>query len=1658
MRPPQVLTTSFLIAISLTLIAVDLAAQPLVRGTNVNMASCTPGPPGPGQPACPGGVCTCPWPKGDPFLEAQNELTLAVSTRNSLHVVGGANDWRSRDIPGLLNNTDEIGDVGCGLFRSINGGETWESSLFPGFPGDTSPEGLASPLKGFQACADPVIRAGTNGLFYATAIGYNRGNNATGNVTLFTMIDNNNRENGSLISHVRGIELDKGTAGVFLDKPGMATDIPRAGAATANFPPSIPAQSIKCGNVYIGFSVFTGQDPGKPENNPKSIIKVFTSKNCGATVTSTNVSQTFNLNQGSSVAVDPSNGNVFVAWRRKASGNEKDAFLIAKSTDFGKSFPKPVVVKDFLPGELFDQLKSSGSFRTAAFPEITVDKYGRVYMVWSQRVGPTWGTPGALPDARVVITSAPGSNINAWSAPVLVAPLPATSCNANARGHQFFPAIWSAYNRVVVGYQHNGDDHTVRTYASSTDPDNFARKCVGNLDNVGTPADPAKVFTNFITDSTPGLERRHTLRTAVNTSLVAANGSLSFETTDVTQYKYGKRIGGADVEDLQDNPPNLKIFARGTTPMIGDYIGLTSLLFKPKADGTWETTLADDGAPVFHIAWADNRDVRPPLGTQTGPAPTADWTVFTPVANPNGEPNSGGASLFCSNTTDCPPGTTRPACAPLQSGLRNQNPYTSRLTLGFTVGSPGNDKPLGTIPGTGTLYQRAFAVWVQNTTRTQQTFRLTITNQPTGGVASFSQFPLVGFPFPLATLDVNVAARSKVSRSVYITSTDPNARVGVTVQQLVGGAPSGPTGSVTFNADVANPPLVNADVSNADVSNADVATAEVYNPDLGNADVSSADVANADVANADVASADVSSADVANADVSNADVANADVANADVSSADVASADVASAPHDANWTLTNTGNTSASFNTKLFLKGAVNRCSPNNCGTAGQPACPVGCVKFQLIVHRRVKKPAASGWGGCTPQTSALNLVLANITNPTFTSASGLTSADVANADVANATVSLAPGEEAQVTLRCFTPGPDHSCYTAGGGASLRIDKPESFVTVQASTVSGPIFQETTADSQLTTVGGSQSVNTADALGGATTPAATVTITTLGLPDGITNTPYATTLQTIGGTGLIKFCLAPGPCTGLGGPFAVGNGLSLSTTAVIAGTPLSASLGTDFTAQANDTPNATQPRLGTSTQTLRVRVGDPLVITTTSLPLGTPPTPYSAGLSASGGIAPLTWSLVSQTPAGSGFSVSSAGITSGPSAGGVFSLRVRVEDSSSLNTFPNGTKQSAERDLTVILDNTPPVVTPTLTCATPGDNGWCRGSVTITWSVTDPESGIASSTGCSNGSSEIISVDTIGTTRTCSAINGAGLSSGDVTTAVIKIDQTAPVISGSRTPDPNAQGWNNTDVSALFTCIDATSGVAAGPLTPQVVSIEGAGQSRNASCTDNAGNTSNGSVTGINIDKTAPPLPVITAPANGGNYILNEAAASNYSCSDPLSGILTCAGTVPNGSNFSTSTVGQNKVFTVTATDNAGNVSTPTTNNYNVIYTFVGTSFPLNGFWGSKNLGAAVTLRWTLQDANSALILNVATVTSIKSKGPTPASGGVCAVSAAGAFEAVLYSPATGATGGSDLRTDSSGYLFNWDSSTANATGTGCYSVEVLHNDGVSRKTAVLLQ
>ena len=62
----------------------------------------------------------------------------------------------------------------------------------------------------------------------------------------------------------------------------------------------------------------------------------------------------------------------------------------------------------------------------------------------------------------------------------------------------------------------------------------------------------------------------------------------------VSDYLMGSRAGGAGVEQLQFNPPDLPMFQLGTVPFMGDYIDVTQApAFVTGPNGRWSLQHAE---------------------------------------------------------------------------------------------------------------------------------------------------------------------------------------------------------------------------------------------------------------------------------------------------------------------------------------------------------------------------------------------------------------------------------------------------------------------------------------------------------------------------------------------------------------------------------------------------------------------------------------------------------------------------------------------------------------------------------------------------------------------------------------------------------------------------------------------------------------------------------------------------------------------------------------------------------------------------------------------------------------------------------------------------------------------------------------------------------
>jgi hypothetical protein len=273
---------------------------------------------------------------------------------------------------------------------------------------------------------------------------------------------------------------------------------------------------------------------------------------------------------------------------------------------------------------------------------------------------------------------------------------------------------------------------------------------------------------------------------------------------------------------------------------------------------------------------------------------------------------------------------------------------------------------------------------------------------------------------------------------------------------------------------------------------------------------------------------------------------------------------------------------------------------------------------------------------------------------------------------------------------------------------------------------------------------------------------------------------------------------------------------------------------------------------------------------------------------------------------------------------------------------------SSGSPLNLKIDSRPPVAVATVT-PTPTADGWTTAPTTATFACEDsiPGSGVDQPV---SGGGEV-AVETAGTNFTSSGCSDVAGNVSSPVTATVKIDQTPPAIEGATvTPAPNGSGWNNTDVSVSFNCVDkgtVQSGIKTTPPTTAVKdNTPGWVVSANAGdCVDKAANKAPASATKtIKIDKTAPSTDIDSAPVAVTNL---GTATFKYRGSDGLSGVSkfecrldggtfsTCPG---SGKTYSDLAEGRH-TFDVRAVDVAGNPDgTPATMSWTIDTTDPGTA------------------------------------------------------------------------------------------------------------------------
>lgn len=264
-------------------------------------------------------------------------------------------------------------------------------------------------------------------------------------------------------------------------------------------------------------------------------------------------------------------------------------------------------------------------------------------------------------------------------------------------------------------------------------------------------------------------------------------------------------------------------------------------------------------------------------------------------------------------------------------------------------------------------------------------------------------------------------------------------------------------------------------------------------------------------------------------------------------------------------------------------------------------------------------------------------------------------------------------------------------------------------------------------------------------------------------------------------------------------------------------------------------------------------------------------------------------------------------------------------------------------------DPTPPIITPVIS-GTLGDNGWHQSSVTVSWSVTDPESPIVEDDCRTRTQTQ----DTTGVPFSCWARNSAGLTGSY--TVVIKVDTTPPAASGALDRAADFDGWYTEPVAAVFSGTDQTSGIASCTAPVTYAGPDTAGDEVTGACRDKAGNQASAAVE-LRYDATAPEVSRIAAARRPDRYgWFNRPIRFVLHGQDATAGIAGCESPRYTGpSNPQASVSG-------TCRDRAGNVSSPRAIGFRYARPLL---VPVAG----QRVNAPVRLRWV--EAKRASFYNV---------------------------------------------------------------------------------------
>jgi hypothetical protein len=370
---------------------------------------------------------------------SQNEPTVAVDPHNTQVVAAGSNDYCAA----IVN-----GDTWAGYYRSTDGGSSWQDSLVPGYPDDSSAAGSASPAHGSCAGAgDPSQAFDREGRLFYAFICFNRTKPINGSVFVARYTNDGG-------SYDRTVLIKRGTpsglflTGLFQDKINLTAD---------------QTTGPHAGNVYVAWSQYDGF---------ASTNAVLFSRSTDHGLTYSRPIRVTPVSLGTAsfadLAVGP-DGAVYLTFLTypSASNPNTDVWL-SKSTDGGASFGPATHVARIA---IFDSSEFSGNGATdcgdgpfacpsgltfsrfSSAPAVAADASG-VHVVWNGEL--------ASGQSKVFVRNSPDGI--SW-------PTAAITLDAVPNGHQWTPDISAAAGVInIVFYDSRADP----AYSTSLPPGNTA--------------------------------------------------------------------------------------------------------------------------------------------------------------------------------------------------------------------------------------------------------------------------------------------------------------------------------------------------------------------------------------------------------------------------------------------------------------------------------------------------------------------------------------------------------------------------------------------------------------------------------------------------------------------------------------------------------------------------------------------------------------------------------------------------------------------------------------------------------------------------------------------------------------------------------------------------------------------------------------------------------------------------------------------------------------------------------------------------------------------------------------------------------------------------------------------------------------------------------